>query len=123
MKLEDLPFGIFSEIEPNLMEIIINEDEMFDEERIALIEEGLVEKYTGPYCVLVNRKNNYHHTKGSIARVARFKNALAFAIVVYNVTGETYAKMHKQFQDNIEVFQDREKAIEWLREKLIAGKF
>ena len=53
-----------------------------------------------------------------MARVAKYKNATAFAIVVYNVTGETFAKMHKHFQDNIEVFQEKEKALEWLREKL-----
>ena len=122
MKLDDLSFGTFTEIEPNIMEIIINEDEMFDEDKVALIEEGCLEKYSGPYCLLVNRKNTYHHTEGSMARVAQFKNAVAFGIVVYNVTSETFAKMHKKFQDNIEVFQDKEKALEWLREKITEGQ-
>lgn len=121
MKFDDLSFGTFQEIEPNIMEIIINEGEVFDEEKIALIEEAFLEKYSEPYCVLVNRINTYHHTEGSMARVAKFKNAVAFAIVVYNVTGETFAKMHKHFQDNIEVFQEKEKAVEWLRGKLNEG--
>jgi hypothetical protein len=122
MKLEDLPFGTFQEVEPNIIEIIINEGVMFDEEKISLIEEGCLDKYSEPYCVLVNRIHTYHHTEGSMARVARFKNAIAFAIVVYNVTGETFAKMHKHFQDNIEVFQEKEKAVEWLRGKLKESK-
>jgi len=118
MLLDTLSFGTFNEVEPNIMEIIINEGEVFDEEKIALIEEALLEKYSGPFCVLVNRLHPYHHTEGSMARVAKFKNAIAFAIVIYNVTGETFAKMHKHFQENIEVFQDKEKAVEWLRGKL-----
>jgi hypothetical protein len=122
MKFEDLSFGTFKEVEPNIMEIIIHEGETLDEEKIAMIEEGLLMKYSEPYCVLVNRIYTYHHTEGSMARVAKFKNAIAFAIVVYNVTGETFAKMHKHFQDNIEVFQEKEKAVAWLRGKLKEGK-
>jgi hypothetical protein len=122
MKLDELPFGTFQEVEPNIMEVIVHEGETMDTEKIARIEEGLLEKYSGLYCLLVNRMHTYHHTEGSMGRVAQMKNCMAIAIVVYNVTGETFAKMHKHFQDNIEVFQEKEKAVAWLRGKLKEGK-
>ncbi len=118
MKLDDLSFGTFREIASNIIEIVIHEDETMDEKSIVLIEEGVLEKYSGPYCLLVNRKNTYHHTPGSMARVAQMKNCIAFAIVVHNVTGATFAKMHQHYQDNIKVFKDKMKAEEWLKEKL-----
>jgi hypothetical protein len=46
------------------------------------------------------------------------KNCIAIAIMVHNVTGETFAKMHQHYQDNIQIFENREKAVEWLKEKL-----
>jgi len=117
MLLDTLTFGTFKEVAPNIMEIIIHEDETMDEEMIALIEKGVLEKYTQPYCLLVNRVHTYHHTEGSMARVAQMKNCAAIAIVVHDVTGETFAKMHQHFQDNIKVFREWETAGEWLKEK------
>ncbi len=118
MLLDTLTFGTFKETAPNIMEIIIHEDETMDEEKIALIEKGVLEKYTQPYCLLVNRVHTYHHTPGSMERVAQMKNCIAIAIVVHNVTGETFAKMHQHFQDNIQIFREWEKAEEWLKERL-----
>ncbi len=118
MKLDNLSFGKFQEIEPNIMEIVISKNEILDNKKIAQIEDGLLDKYQTPYCLLINRINKYHHTEESLSRIAKLKGAIAFAIVVYNVTEITFAKLHKQYQDNIGIFQEKENALEWLKLKL-----
>ncbi len=118
MLLDDLPFGTFQEAAPNIMEIFIHEDETLDEENIALIEKGVLEKYSEPYCLLVNRVHTYHHTPGSMARVAQMKNLVAIAIVVHSKTAETFARLHQRHQDNVEIFVNRDDALQWLMEKL-----
>ncbi len=117
MLLDTLSFGTFQEAAPNIIEVIIHEDETLDEEMIALIEKGALEKYSEPYCLLVNRVHNYHHTPGSMARVAQMKNLVAIAIVVYSKTGETFAKLHQMHQDNVMIFDNRDNALQWLKEK------
>lgn len=118
MLLDTLSFGTFQEAAPNIIEIIIHEDETMDEEAIALIEKGVLEKYSEQYCLLVNREHTYHHTPGSMVRIAQMKNLIAIAIVVHSKTAETFAKLHQRHQDNVMIFENRDNALQWLTEKL-----
>ena len=83
MKLEDLEFGDLKEIEPQIVEVIINEGIVLDGDKIQRIEERLLEKYSNRYALLVNRKNHYSHTHESMMRVARLRNLAGIAILVY----------------------------------------
>ena len=87
MELENLEFGVFKEIEPQIVEIIINEGVVLDGEKIQEIEESLLEKYDSRYALLVNRKNRYSHTHESMMKVARMKNLAAIAILARALSG------------------------------------
>jgi hypothetical protein len=118
MELKDLKFGVFEEAEPQIMEIIINEGVVLDEEKIQKIEEGLLGKYSGRYALLVNRKNRYSHTHESMMKVARLRNLIAIAILVYKDFAKQAAQIHELYQQNVNIFDDREKALTWLRDLL-----
>jgi uncharacterized protein (DUF2384 family) len=120
MKIDELSFGTFREAEPNIMEIIIHEGVELRSKHIDQIEKGLLEKYGCPYACLINRVNRYSHTHDSMQRVAKMQNLTRLAIVVYSSVGELAAKIHRLYQDNVRVFDDREKAISWLRESIVA---
>jgi len=118
MKLEDLEFGDLKEIEPQIVEVIINEGIVLDGDKIQRIEERLLEKYSNRYALLVNRKNHYSHTHESMMRVSRLRNLAGIAILVYEDFAKQVALIHELYQRNIEVFDDRGKAITWLRNVL-----
>jgi hypothetical protein len=118
MKLKDLEFGVLKEIEPQIVEVIIHEGVVLDGDKIEKIEESLLGKYSGRYATLVNRKNRYSHTHESMMKVARMKNLAAIAILVYEDFAKQAALIHELYQQNVNIFEDRDKAITWLREML-----
>lgn len=118
MKLDDLTFGTFREIEPNIIEIIINEGVELSRQHIERIEERLLEKYGGMYALLINRVNSYSHTLDSMQKVAKLRNLTALAIVVYSEVSVHAARIHHLYQDNVQVFEDKESATAWLRDSI-----
>lgn len=118
MILDDITFGTFREIEPCIMEIIVNEGVELSGQHIERIEAGLLEKYDRAYALLINRVNSYSHTLDSMKKVARLRNLVALAIVVYRVGSKHAAKIHQVYQDNVQIFADKESAVAWLRESM-----
>lgn len=121
MGLENLEFGTFREIEPNILEIIINKGVQLDLAKIQEIEKGLLEKYKNPYALLVNRVNSYSHTHESMEKVANLRNLAGIAILVYTDFSRHTAMVHTLYQDNVRVFDDREEAVTWLMNILNKG--
>jgi len=120
MILDDLAFGTFREVEPNIMEIIIHEGVELRRSHIDIIEKGLMERYGSPYACLVNRINPYSHTHASMERVAMMQDLTRLAILVYSSVAGHAAKVHQLYQDNLQVFDDREEALAWLRESIVS---
>lgn len=118
MILDELTFGIFREIEPGIMEIIVNEGVELSSEHIERIEEGLLEKYSNAYALLINRVNSYSHTHASMQKVATLRNLAALAIVVYSDVSKHAAMIHRLYQDNLQVFDDKDTATAWLRDSM-----
>ncbi|HUT65707.1 MAG TPA: hypothetical protein VMZ05_06110 [Spirochaetota bacterium] len=116
MILDDLPFGTFQEIEPNILEIIINEGVELDRDHIERIEEGLLEKYSGAYALLIDWVNSYSHKHDSMEQVVRLQNVAAVAIVIYSEASGTAANIHRLYMDNGQVFEDKARAMTWLRD-------
>jgi hypothetical protein len=113
MIIDEIDYQTFHEIESNIMEIVVNEGEEINAERVVQTHEALYEKYNAPYALLINRINSYSHTHDSLIRISEQKNA--FAIVIYNNSARVAAKIHNLFQSNVEVFDDKQNAIGWLR--------
>lgn len=118
MKLRNLDFADFKEIEPQIMEIFVHEGVVLDSDKIQRIEKVLLERYSDPYALLVNRINRYSHTHESMMRVSRLKNLVCIAILVYEDFAKQVAAIHELYQQNVSVFDDRKKAITWLKDSL-----
>ena len=118
MKLEDLEFGNFKEIEPHIVEIIIDEGVVLDGHKIQMIEERLLSKYSNRYALLVNRIHHYSHTHESMMKVSRLRNLAGIAILVYEDFAKQVAVIRELYQRNVGVFDDRAKAMTWLRNLL-----
>ncbi|KZM38769.1 MAG: hypothetical protein ACPGUE_10370 [Marinomonas sp.] len=115
MLLGELPFGTFEEVEPKVMEITINQGVQVSEKNIEEIEQGLLEKYQDKYALLINRKNAYSHGHESLARIGELKNVSAIAILVYSEPSLMAAKIHLVYSNNVQIFTNRNAAINWLR--------
>lgn len=118
MSLEKISFGSFRELRPGIMEVVINEGVELTASMIEQIETGLLERYNGPYCCLVNRKHAYSHTADSMQRVATMKNLVALAIFSHSDISARVAQIHKSFQDNVQVFTTESEALDWLEQQL-----
>jgi len=116
MLLDILPFGLFREIEPGIIEVTIFEGVEMDRQRIALVVAGLNERYgDGRYAILSNRVNRYSHTHESMQALAELTNLTGLAILVYSSISTVAAGIHDLYQSNAKIFYSRPAAIEWLR--------
>jgi hypothetical protein len=118
MILDELPFATVQEIEPNIVEVIAHKGAEITRQDMDLMEKGLLEKYGGPYCELVNRVNDYSHTHESMVKATNLKNCAAVAILVHGRISEKSAYIHRLYEGNFRVFTNRDKARSWLRERL-----
>jgi hypothetical protein len=119
VNLEEIPFGLYREISPNIVEVIVDEGIEIDEDMQLLAESVLFEKYKGEsYCLLVNRKNNYSHAFSSMQKIPEFRNLVSIAIVVYSKLSKLSAETHQNFQSNTQIFHEVTPAHTWLNEIL-----
>jgi len=118
MLLDMLSFGVFREVEPQIIEVTIFEGVELDRYKIELVLAGLNEKYQKPYAVLSNRINRYSHTHESMQAVADERQLKGLAILVYSSISNVAAGIHELYQDNARVFHIREAALDWLRRLL-----
>ena len=119
MILDHLQFGIFQEIEPNIMEITIKDGVDLDRAKLSVLAVGLCEKYQeNPYAILANRENVYFHFYESMEVYANLLNlrGVANLVNVKVLAGKT--KVADENPDKIRTFRNREKAINWLKKTL-----
>jgi hypothetical protein len=120
--LDLLPFGQFKEIENNIVEIIIFEGVELNLQRTRQLCAGLAEKYRNErYAILSNRLFRYCHTHESMQTLAENQQLAGFAVLVNNPISAVAGSIHELYQDNSKVFYTRLSAVEWLRQRLVAG--
>ncbi len=118
-KWNPIEHRLFSFISANwAAEPLVSYQTMLNFIRTTRIEEGLLERYSGAYAILVNRVNSYSHNHDSMAKIAELQNVVAIAIVVYTDTAGVAAQLHRIYMDNVRVFKDRTTATTWLREAI-----
>ena len=116
MKIDNLSFGNFNEIEPNILEIIAHEGVEIKKSDIILLEEYLHEKYPHKFYLLVNRVFSYSHEFGSMQQMTKIRKLAALAIVVQDPSKAEAAKIHRLFMENVKIFFKKSGAIKWLIE-------
>ena len=119
MILEYLNFGTFTEIEPNIMEMIIDDGVELDRAKLTIVAAGLYEKFKkDPYAILANRQNVYFHTNSSMDVYANLKNLKCMANLIIDDDSHTEESSAKSLAGPARTFQHRDEAISWLKETL-----
>ena len=119
MILDYLNFGTFREIEPNIMEIIIDDGVELDRAKLTIVAAGLYEKFNKkPYAILANRQNTYSHTGSSMEVYANLKNLKGMANLVAVEGTHAEDALVRSLAGIARDFQHREDAISWLKETL-----
>ena len=119
MILDHLQFGIFREIEPNIMEITIKDGVDLDQAKMSVVAVGLCEKYQKrPYAILANRENAYFHFYESMEVYANLINLRGVANLVKVKVPAGKTQVEDENPDKIRTFRNREKAINWLKKTL-----
>ncbi|GAA3610144.1 hypothetical protein Q4Q39_16715 [Flavivirga amylovorans] len=118
MKSYELSFGTIFIIRNNLAEVIAKEAILMDEIKVVELHDFLLDNLEPPFSLLVNKKHSYSYTFQAQRKIAHLKGLHALAIVIGTsgalMSTETLLNVNGNIYKNIQVFQDREKALVWL---------
>jgi len=119
MKVYRLSFGQINIIEPNLAEVIIDDEVVMDVEMIDEYHEFLLSYLKAPFSLLVNKCNSYTYTFEAQRMIASLNEIKAMAVVTHTAITEMSTSvlitMNQDKNWNIKLFQKREDALNWLQ--------
>ncbi|TXG34760.1 hypothetical protein [Seonamhaeicola maritimus] len=118
MKSYKLTFGTINIISGNLAEVIADEGIEMNETLVNEFHDFLLQNLVAPFSLLINRKNSYSYTFQAQRLIGKLKEIKAIAVVIGTsgalMSTETLINLNKDSDWNIYVFQQREKALEWI---------
>ncbi len=121
-----LSFGYINILGDNIAEVIVDEGTVMTLEMCEEYDEFLIEYFTEPFAILVNKLHNYSYTFEAKLHIASLENLKAFAVVTYNKEGvektKDIAKIRASDGWNLKEFSGlqmgRKKAVKWLEKEL-----
>ena len=119
MILDYLNFGTFKEIEPNILEMTIDDGVELDRAKLTIVAAGLYEKFKkDSYAILANRQNAYFHTNSSMDVYANLKNLKGMANLISCDNSYEEESSPWSLTGLSRTFQHRDEAISWLKDAL-----
>lgn len=122
MGISHFNFGQLIRLSEGVFEVIIDEGIEIDREMMNAYHAYFREHASGPFVVLVNRKNAYTYTIEVQQNIGHMPGVKAFAVLVYSRLNEISTQFVKSLPSNknwnLEIFHDREEALGWLRLEL-----
>lgn len=118
MKKYELAFGKIIILKNNLAEVIVDEGVVMNEVMVDVYHDFLLSSLDAPFSVLINKKHSYSYTFEAQKIIGNLKEIFAMAVV--NATSgalmstETLIDINKQNNWNVNLFDNREDALEWL---------
>jgi len=118
MKSYRLPFATILLLQDNLAEVIIDEGILIDEVIVDTYHDFLLNNLIAPFSLLINKKNCYSYTFEAQRMIGNLKEIYLTAVVVNSygalMSVRTLIEINENKHWNIELFQDREMALEWI---------
>lgn len=118
MKSLRLSFANINVIEKNLAEVIIDEGIIMDEIMVDEYHDFLLTNLTAPFSLIINKENCYSYTFEAQKMICNLKAIHLIAIIVTTqaalMATETLIKINENNSWNIEVFKDKDSAINWI---------
>lgn len=121
-----LSFCVIHHLDNQVCEVIVHEGVEMDDLMVDEYHAYLEAYYDGPFMLLVNKENNYTYTFSAQQRVADLVNIKAIAVLAYRRSTEIATQALKNFKRehewNLQIFHDRNLALEWLESQLALEK-
>ncbi len=124
MKEHRLSFCTIFRVEDRIDEIITDADVEITIEQVNELQDYFSKVHDGEYAALVNRKNPYTYTFEAQRALGKHPGLIAIAMVVQTDsakgTAEYLLKPRSNMSSIASIFDSRDEALAWLREKLAA---
>lgn len=120
---QTLSFGEIILLKPNLAEVVVSEGM---EINIAQVEEFhgfLLTHLRSPFGLLINKKHHYTYSFEAQLKITDLPEIKAIAVLVFRRTSAlstlTLKKLPGRRNANLEIFDDRDIALNWLDQQLL----
>lgn len=114
----ELPFAKIIILRDDLAEVIVNEGVQMDLAMVHQYHDFLLSHLHPPFSLLINKVNAYTYDFDAQEQLATLKEINAIAVVAYSrvteIVTETLASYPRDVQWNLEIFSNRDEALEWL---------
>ncbi len=121
MKEYKLAFGTIIILEEQLAEVIIDEGVVIDEVVLDICHDFLLSYFKASFSILLNKKNSYSYTFEAQKILFNLKEVHRVAVLAATsgayMSAETLIKMNESNHLNMQLFEKREYALEWLESK------
>jgi hypothetical protein len=119
MNLYELPFAKIIILREDIAEVIVNDGVEMDTKMVDEYHEFLLSHLNPPFSLLINKINSYSYDFEAQMQLATLKEINAMAVVSYRRTTDISTEMltnnvPRDTEWNLQIFQDREKALAWL---------
>ncbi|WP_100616185.1 hypothetical protein [Confluentibacter citreus] len=118
MKSYRLSFATILLLEKNLAEVIIDEGTIMDEIMVDEYHDFLLNNLSAPFSLIINKKHCYSYTFEAQKTICNLKEIHLIAVVVTTngalMSTQTLIKINEKNNWNIELFQERDLALEWI---------
>lgn len=122
METTAMGFGVIQYLDNKIAEVIIDEGVEMNDAMVDAYHAHLDDHYSGPFALLVNKKNNYTYTFSAQQQLANLPNIRAMAVVVYRRSTEIATRallnVKRDHAWNLKTFYDRDEALAWLKSEL-----
>ncbi|MCA9954876.1 MAG: hypothetical protein H6657_24195 [Ardenticatenaceae bacterium] len=117
-----LSFGQIIKLQDNLVEVIVDENVEFNMTMIHEYHSWLLANLKAPFAMLINKIHPYTYTFDAQISIGNLPEIKAMAVLSYSkITEEStnvLISMPRSNKWNIQVFQTRDEALDWLKDEL-----
>ena len=115
-----LSFGQITLLQEDIAEVIVNEGEELDIEKVAEYHEFLIKEMKHPFSLLINILNSYTYNFEAQQLIGSLSQINAIAVVTYNKITKniikTIIEVPKKIPWKIKIFKERGVALKWLED-------
>ncbi len=122
MDTHKLSFGTAIILEPNLAEIIVDNEVEMNLDMVSELHNWISTHLSSPTLMLINKIHQYTYTFEAQMAIGTIKQICAIAVVAYSGatqnTTEMLAALPRKSPWNLKIFTERQDAISWLKTQI-----
>ncbi len=121
MSVHNLHFAEINILQKDIGEIIVNEGAVLDKSMVRHLYSFLTSHLQTPFSLLINKQHSYTYDFDAQLALGAWDELNAIGVVAYNSVSkrstESLALIPRESQWNMQIFPDRESALNWLQQQ------